>query len=87
MNSLNFDSLCLIAENIEDAIKLLEQNNFGIKNGDITVHINADDEAIMSLDNELNEIYNITEHNNEVDGVVCEILGMKFIISNENQSE
>ena len=84
MTNLNFDSLCLIAENIEDAIKLLDQNNFGIKNGDITIHINADDEVIKGLDNELNELYNITEHNEEATGVVCDILGMKFIISNEN---
>lgn len=87
MNNLNFDALCLIAENIEDAIELLAQNNIEIKKGDITIHINSDDECVRRIDAELNELYNITEHNDEATGVMCEILGMNFVVTNENQSE
>lgn len=87
MTSLNFDDLCFIAENIDEAINILKQNGVNIKQGDITVHINATDDVIHSIDSELNKIYNITEHKEEAEGVVCDLLGMKIFVSNENQSE
>ncbi len=87
MSNLNFDALCLIAENIEDAIELLAQNDIEVKKRNITININADEECIKGIDAELNELYNITGHKDEATGVMCEILGMNFVVSNENQSE